>query len=597
MDKVIKALGAVFGDIGTSPIYTFTVLSLFVKPTKENIFGIVSLICWTLVIIVTIQYVFLAMNLSKRGEGGIIVLKEIATSLIKSSRMLIFITFLSYVGFSLMLGDSVITPAISILSAVEGLPLISIFSGLERIDLVAIAIIITTTLFFFQKYGIEKVGQYFGYIMTLWFCVLFISGLQGLSFYPEIIASINPEYAINFILNNGFASFLILSDIILAATGGEALYADMGHLGREPIVKAWNFVFIALLFNYLGQGAFFISHSNSKNIYFDLMNTDFGIFYSAILILTILATIIASQATISASFSLIYQGIITGILPMLRIVHTSTELKPQIFIPSVNWLLFITILVVLIIFQSSENLAAAYGFAVSGTMTITGILLTVIYFMKKSYLYLLLSIFVFCVDLSFFIANFSKIEHGAYITIIIACFILALILIYNYGKYRLSKALNLVDINEYIKEFKELYQKSSKVEGSAIFFVKDIHKIPPYIINTTLKQNIIYQKNILLSIGSLEQPFGKIIYNYGVITDGLEAISIKVGYMEILKLEKLLREIGINEKVIFFGIEDIFSNNPLGKIFAFIKRNTPSFVQFYNLPIHKTHGVLTRIKI
>ena len=368
-------MGLVFGDIGTSPIYTLTAIFLLIPPTPENIMGILSLIVWTLTILVTVQYTFLAMHLGKKGEGGTIVLKEILLPLLKSGNQVAFISLLAIVGISLFIGDSVITPAISILSAVEGSLLIPGLENTSQVTLMVIAGIISIVLFSFQARGSEKVAWAFGPVMVIWFLALATGGLMALFAAPQVLLAINPMYGINYLLSNGLAGFLILSSVILCATGGEALYADMGHLGREPIVQAWYLVFVALSINYLGQGAFLMTHPDAKNVLFEMVFSQMQVLYIPFLLLSIAATIIASQAMISGIFSIVYQGITTHIMPLLRIEYTSAQLRSQIYIDVVNWMLLFAVLLIIAIFKSSNNLTHAYGLAVCGTMTITGIMI------------------------------------------------------------------------------------------------------------------------------------------------------------------------------------------------------------------------------
>jgi KUP system potassium uptake protein len=266
---IIKSLGLVFGDIGTSPIYTITVVFLLTKPTEANVMGVLSLIAWTMTILVTVEYAWLAMSLAKRGEGGTIVLKEILVPLLKKGRQVSFVTLLSFIGISLLIGDGVVTPAISILSAVEGALLIPGFEKMSQGVLILIAAMIAIVLFSFQRKGTEKVSWTFGPVMVIWFLSLTISGVISIMHAPYVIKAMNPYYAVKFLVENGISGFFILSEVFLCATGGEALYADMGHLGRKPIVRAWYFVFLALLLNYLGQGAFLIEHPQAKSTLFE----------------------------------------------------------------------------------------------------------------------------------------------------------------------------------------------------------------------------------------------------------------------------------------------------------------------------------------
>src|SRR5512143_2075657 len=267
---IIKSLGLVFGDIGTSPIYTLTVIFLLptIVRTEDSVVGVLSLIVWTLIILVTVQYAWLAMSLGKRGEGGTIVLRELLVPLLKSGRQAAVVTLLSFIGISLIIGDGVITPAISILSAVEGVLLIPGYETTSQTVLVIIAGVIAIVLFAFQRKGTEKVAGAFGPLMLLWFAALTISGTASIIQVPSVVKAINPYYAFEFLYENGITGFFVLSEVILCATGGEALYADMGHLGREPIVRAWYFVFFALVLNYLGQGAFLMQHPDAKNVLF-----------------------------------------------------------------------------------------------------------------------------------------------------------------------------------------------------------------------------------------------------------------------------------------------------------------------------------------
>ena len=311
----IKAMGLVFGDIGTSPIYTLTVIFTLTTPTIQHVMGVLSLIFWTLIILVTVEYAWLAMSLSTKGEGGIIVLKEILASKVKKGRRSLFAVYLGYLGVSLLMGDGVITPAISILSAVEGLKL---FPGLGNITLEMILLItcvITIILFAFQHKGSDKVSSSFGPIMILWFLSLFTSGLFYIFKIPNVIMAISPHYAIDFMLHNGLPGFFILSEVILCATGGEALYADMGHLGAKPIRQAWYLVFMALVINYFGQGAYLQLYGKSQFILFEMVHKISDFLYIPFIILALFATIIASQAMISAVMSLVYQGITTRIFP------------------------------------------------------------------------------------------------------------------------------------------------------------------------------------------------------------------------------------------------------------------------------------------
>ena len=595
--KIIKSFGLVFGDIGTSPIYTFTVIFLLLKPNITNIMGVLSLIFWTLTILVTVEYSWLAMSLGKRGEGGTIVLKEILTPFLKSGRTITFITLLTFIGVSLLIGDGVITPAISILSAVEGMRLIPSLADINQNTLILIAAIIAIALFYIQKKGTEKVTGFFGPIMVLWFIALTLSGLVSIIEFPMVVKAINPYYAIQFMLHHGIAGFFVLSEVILCATGGEALYADMGHLGRKPIIRAWSVVFFALIFNYLGQGAFLAMHPQAKNILFEMVNNHAHILYIPFLILSIMATVIASQAMISGMFSIVYQGITTRIMPMFKVDYTSEELRTQIYIATVNWFLLVSVLFAMFIFKESSALAAAYGLAVTGTMTITGIMMTWIFIERKSYYKTGIAIFVTIIDFLFLASNMLKIPHGGYWSIVIASIPLAVILIYTTGQKLLYKSLKPTKIDDFLERYIPEYHHAYRIRGTALFFIRDPKVIPPYISNTMFNNKIIYQDNVLISVNITEEPFGVQTAFKEDLAKGLRVFEIKLGYMEVMDIEKIINKAEINENVIFYGMEEIYTENFTWKIFSFIKKITPSFVQFYSLPSNKLHGIITRIQM
>jgi KUP system potassium uptake protein len=594
---VINSMGLVFGDIGTSPIYTLTVIFLLTKPTEAHVIGVLSLIVWTLIILVTLEYAWLAMSLGKKGEGGTIVLKEILVPLLKSSRNVAFVTILAYIGTSFLIGDGVITPAISILSAVEGLRIIPAFENIGQGTIMFISGLIAIALFSIQSKGIEKITWVFGPIMVLWFFSIAFSGIASIFYTPQVLYAVNPYYAIRFLLDNGLTGFFVLSEVILCATGGEALYADMGHLGREPILKAWRFVFLALVLNYLGQGAFVIRNPGSTNILFQMLNQQANLLYIPFLMLSIVATIIASQAMISGMFSIVYQGITTRIMPMLKIDYTSGLLKSQIYISTVNWALLISVLYMIALFKESSSLAAAYGLAVTGTMSITGIMMTSIFYHRKQATKAVISLFITFVDLTFLLSNSYKIPHGGYWSVIIAAIVFSLIVIYTSGQTRLYGLMKLMKADDFLKQYNELYANENKISGTALFFTRDINRVPQYISHIMFKNNIIYENNIFTSIVKLDSPFGVESAFTDEPAEGLKVFEIKAGYMEVINVEQILKEKGIYEKTIFYGIEDIFSSNIVWKIFSVIKKLSPSFVQFYRLPPEELHGVMTRFEM
>ena len=597
MQGVVKSMGLVFGDIGTSPIYALAAIFLIIPPSPDNILGMLSLIIWTMTTLVTVQYTYLAMQLGKKGEGGTIVLKEILLPMLKSGRSIALVSLLAIIGIALFIGDGVITPAISILSAVEGATLIPGLEDTPQTMLMLVAGIIAIGLFAFQARGTERVAWTFGPVMVVWFLALTLSGFVAILSYPGVILAVNPLYGVNYLLGHGPEGFLILSSVILVATGGEALYADMGHLGREPIIRAWYIVFAALTVNYLGQGAFLMTHPGARNILFEMIYSQFSVLYIPFLLLSVAATVIASQAMISGIFSIVYQGITTRIMPLLKVDFTSPLLRSQIYIDVVNWMLLFAVLFIIVIFQTSNNLTHAYGLAVCGTMTITGILILWILLLRGQIIKAFVSLAVFCITVIFLLANFSKIPYGGFWSLAIAFIPFAIIMVYVNGQKNLQAALRPVPLDVFLPKFNEIYTTLNRISGTALFFARDFRQLPQYIPRIMFTNNIVYDDNIIISIIRTEQPFGVTWGFTRELAPGLSIFEIYLGYMEIADIAGILKEAEIDEKTIFYGMEDITTTHVVWRLFAALKRLTPSMVQFYKLPSDKIHGVVTRVDL
>ena len=595
--NAFKSLGVVFGDIGTSPIYTLTVVFILLKPTTDNIIGILSLIIWTLTTIVTIKYVWLAMSLSKRGEGGTIVLMEILLRLLKPGKRVAFTLLLAYLGVSLLIGDGIITPAISILSAVEGVRFLPQFAGTLQLDLVFVAAIIAIILFLFQRIGTDKVAVAFAPIMLIWFLALFITGFLYFIQEPWVIKAASPYYALKFFFDNGFIGFLTLSEVILCATGGEALYADMGQLKRRPITKAWCFVFVCLFFNYMGQAVYMIQHPDAKNILFGMVAHKAGFFYLPFLILSIFATVIASQAMITGIFSIVYQAINTRLMPMLKIDYTSPKIREQIYIPIVNWFLLISVVFIMFLFQSSDKLAAAYGLAVTGAMVFAGIMMVMIFQITKHWIKFSFTIFVTTIITIFFASTLFKIPTGGFWSLILSCVPLFIILLYTTGQRKLFKAMRRIDLKHFLVAYNKAYLKQNKIKGTALFMIRDTALIPQYIIHTIFQNDILYEESIFLTIIRKTGPWGVNAEFKKDIAQGLRHFEIRMGYMERESVTELLKDAGIKEKVIFYGIQDIVSRRPLWKLFSIMNKLIPPYVKYYRLSPRKLHGIVSRIEM
>jgi KUP system potassium uptake protein len=590
-------MGLVFGDVGTSPIYTLTVIFALTKPTQENVFGILSLVFWTLTLLVTVEYAWLAMSLGRKGQGGEIVLREILIKMLKSGRLLAFGSLLSFIGVSLLLGDGVITPAISIMSAVEGLLLIPGLADIHQGTLTLIAVTIAIGLFIMQYKGTDKVARVFGPVMVLWFATLTVTGLFSLAEMPEIIGAISPHYAIRFFLDNGLSAFFVLSEVILCATGGEALYADMGHLGRRPIIRAWYFVFFALVLNYLGQGSFLLRNPETKNLLFGMVQSQAPPLYIPFLILTIMATVIASQAVISGVFSIVYQGITTRLMPLMKVDYTSRVLKSQIYIGFINWSLMCAVIFIMLIFRKSANLAAAYGMAVTGSMTITSLMMIIVFSHTNKKWKVPIAVAVCMLDFLYLSSTLTKLPHGAYWSLILASFPFATILLWTFGQRTLYRALRPLDLETFLVSYEQIYASGRILAGTALFFSREWNVIPPYVIHCIIRSNIVYEKNVLISIVRTDEPFGLKTLLRENLGPGLAALEVRAGYMALVDIESLLKLNGIREKVIFYGIEDINTRNPAWKVFSLIKKLTPNFVQFNKLPASRLHGVVTRVEM
>ena len=425
----LSALGVVFGDIGTSPLYAMKEAfsgAHDLTPNADRVYGILSLIFWSLMIIVTIKYVALVMRANNRGEGGIMALVALVKRAPMSARATGALVVLGIFGASLFYGDGMITPAISVLSAVEGLEVAA--PGVENL-VVPIALVLLTGIFLVQRFGTGVVGRLFGPIMLVWFGVLSALGVAEIVRHPGILRALSPTYAVTFFVDNGSIAFLALGSVVLAVTGAEALYADMGHFGRSAISRAWLIVaFPALLLNYMGQGALLISDSTAVDNPFYRLAPDWG--RLPLVFLATAATIIASQAVISGAFSVTAQAIQLGFLPRMSIKHTSRSAEGQIYVPAINWLLFVAVAALVLGFRSSSNLASAYGIAVTATLAIDTVLAFVVIrtlWRKPLWVVVTGTVAFLLVDLGFLAANTTKILHGGWFPIVMGIVVFTLL--------------------------------------------------------------------------------------------------------------------------------------------------------------------------
>ncbi|HTV38037.1 MAG TPA: KUP/HAK/KT family potassium transporter [Xanthobacteraceae bacterium] len=594
----LAALGVVFGDIGTSPLYTLkTVLDLAGGPTDASTtLGALSLIWWTLFIVVTMKYVNFAMRIGNDGEGGIIALLALL-GVQKHHRPAIVAAGLF--GAALIYGDGTITPAISVLSALEGLQQLA--SSLQRYVL-PLAVVILFGLFALQPLGVSKIGRAFGPIMLVWFLVMAILGLYGITRHPGVLVAVNPVYGVKFLATGGARSFLVLGGIFLCVTGAEALYADMGQFGTTPIRRAWNFiVFPSLLLNYAGQAAIVLEGAPREgNIFYQLCPAPL---LAPLIVLATIATIIASQSIITGAFSMTRQAIVLGWLPRLRVTHTSEEGYGQIYVGAVNWLLMIATLGVTLGFGKSGNLASAYGIAVSLTMLITGVLLFIA--MREIWHWPLLgassvAIIFVVVDLSFVLANMAKVRDGGYVPLLLAVAVFAIMWIWHRG-------MNAVSARTIAKQtpLKTFLQRLNshpvaRVPGSAVFLTRSGGETP-LVMEWQVKQNrSLHEYILVLTIAVTSTPHVKLS---GCATVHREAdkfwrAEALYGFMERPDVMKILREckakgaeIDLDDVTFYVGRATILPQEGRGgiprwqeAIFSAMERNSSRITDILRLP-------------
>ena len=595
---IVRAVGLVFGDIGTSPIYTLTIIFLLLPSSLENILGVVSLILWTLVVIVFGQYVFLAMKLDHAGEGGTLVLKRIAEQYLPPGKPAAVIGGLAFIGAALLLGDGVITPAISILSAVEGIRLIPCFAQISTAVIVVISVVIAVGLFLYQPKGSDRVAAAFGPVMVLWFLALGLTGLLAVMETPAILKAINPYYAIQFCWKHGLATFLILAQVVLCITGAEALYADIGQIGKKPIIRAWKLLFVALVLSYLGQGAFLMHKPEASVLLFGMVQHQSQLWYTPFLVLSIAATVIASQSLISGAFSIIFQAISMDRFPLLKIDYTSFRLKSQIYIGAVNWALMGAVIFMMIYFKKSENLGAAYGLAVTGTMAITTVLMAFTYYCRKSWWRFAACLPLLLVNIAFFGSCLTKLPSGGYWSLIIAAIPLGIILVWSSGEAQLLRLRPAISIPEFLPRYIEQYSQP-RLPGTAIFSLLGASgEVPTYVLACMFQHGIVYEHNVFASVIIRDEPYGFTVSPLRPLAPGLYLFEIHIGYMELKRdLKQGFVDAGIDPRVIFYGVPLIESKGLRWLPYAILKRLTFNNRSHFkiSLPAMKTHGVNYRV--
>ncbi len=506
----LAAVGIVYGDIGTSPLYTMK--EVFSKDhglalTEANLLGVVSLIVWGLMIIVSLKYVTLILRANNRGEGGIMALMALALSSVnKTSRLYFPLMLMGLFGATLFYGDSVITPAISVLSAIEGLEVAA--PGLEPF-VVPLTVVVLIALYAVQAHGTAGIGKWFGPIMTLWFAALAAMGIVNIVQAPDILAALNPWHALVFMGNNRLIAFIALGAVVLAFTGAEALYADMGHFGPKPIRMAWfTIAFPALALNYLGQGALLLTNPAAVDNPFYQQLGAWSVY--PLVALSTLATVIASQATISGTFSMTRQAIALGFLPRMRVEHTSASEIGQIYMPMVNWLQLAVVLLAVIGFGSSSNLAAAYGIAVTATMLVTTVLTFFVIRYRWKY-NLLLCIgatgFFLVIDLALFSANVLKILHGGWFPLLLGSFLFTVMLTWKRGRELVFENLqkHTIPLEDFLQSL--FIAPPVRVPGTAIYLRGETDGVPHAMLHNLSHNKVLHERVVFLTVCIHEVPW------------------------------------------------------------------------------------------
>ena len=597
----VGAAGVVYGDIGTSPIYAFRESlhgAMADGLTRGEVLGVISLMLWALIFVVTIKYAIFVMRADNKGEGGVLSLMALAQHAIGKRTRFVFL--LGIAGAALFYGDAILTPAISVLSAVEGLKLAIPAFNPALVQPVAVGILIA--LFVAQARGTGKVGLIFGPLMVVWFMVLGALGLSHISDDPHIFAALNPVHAISFLTSHGKAAFIVLGSVFLCVTGAEALYADMGHFGKRPIRAAWLwFVFPCLAINYLGQGAMVLAHPERASDPFFLMAPDWGLL--PLSILTMAATIIASQAVITGAFSLTQQAIQLGLLPRLEIRFTNEEQRGQVYMPQINWLLLIGVVALVIVFESSSNLASAYGIAVTATMLVDSFLIYIVMtrlWNFRPWIAMAIVTPFIIVDIAFFSANLLKVFAGGWFPLLLGGFLLFVMLTWVRGSSILmAKSLrDSVPIAALIDSLK--VGPPVRVKGTAVFLTGSLESAPIALMHNLKHNKVLHERNVLLKVLTADTP--RVADDARAVmhrlSDDFVTIEMSFGFMESPNVPRVLAQLrksggpkfDIMNTSFFLGRRTVLASPKGGmplwqdKLYVALARSATNATDFYHIP-------------
>ena len=622
----VGALGVVFGDIGTSPLYT--VQTVFnpndphpVPVTRESIFGVVSLIFWSVTIIVTVTYVLLVMRADNDGEGGILALITLIRrrGVPGGRRTKLTLAALGVFGASLFFGDSIITPAISVLSAIEG---VKVAAPSVSNLVVPITAAIIVCLFLVQRFGTGTVGRLFGPVMAVWFLAIGICGLRGIADHPEILKALSPSYAIGFLFGHFSIAFYSLAAVVLAVTGAEALYADMGHFGRAPITRVWLLlVFPACILSYMGQGALILGNPSGIQSPFFLLVPGWA--RLPMVFLAAAATVIASQAVISGAFSVTQQAAQLGYLPRLRIAHTSEKQKGQIYVPWINWALMIAVLTLVVTFKTSAALAYAFGMAVTGTITITTLLFFYIvrYHWRRPFWIVAIGAgTLLSVDLLFLAANLTKLVHGAWLPLLIALVIFTVLTTWQRGRELVTRRRQQDEgpLRAFIDELHAMKPPLLRVPGTAVFLNRGKATTPLAMRANVEHNHILHEHVLILSIETRPVPHIPVakrltIDDLGYKDDGITYVSARFGYMDtpdvpgllpLIRKAEIESPLGDDRDVSYFlSTIDLHRGDAPGmsrwrkQLFLATARITADAAEYFQLPRDRTVIMGSRIEL
>jgi len=615
---IIGALGVVYGDIGTSPLYTVKQCFEDVHHvTPASIYGVLSLIAWALFVVVTLKYVIVIMRADNRGEGGILALTALALRASRSSRGYGWILAAGLVGASLFYGDGVITPAISVLSAVEGL---KVATPLFESYVLPITIVLLGALFVMQRSGTARVGDFFGPIMAVWFVVIAVLGLVEIVRQPGILLALNPYYGLSFLVANPGRGFVLLGAVVLAVTGAEALYADMGHFGARPIRRAWlYFVFPALLFNYFGQGALLLGARDPAAVQRVLDNPfyrlapDWALY--PLVILASAATVIASQAVISGAFSMTRQAVQLGYLPRLEVRHTSEQEIGQIYVPRVNLFLLVAVVGLVLGFRSSDNLGAAYGIAVTGTMSITTVLALIYMYGVRQWhpgVAALLFGFFLTVDLAFFAANMLKIEEGGWFPLVVAAVVYTVMSTWRSGRQLLvhERERDALPLDTFIATLRP--GRPPRVPGTAVFMTGNITIVPNALLHNLKHNKVLHERVVLMTVRTEDIPHVSDEQRLEIrhLDQNIHTITLRYGFMDQPNIPRGLAQcramqfhFNLLETSFFVGREKIVSGKRTRlwrwrkRVFIFMSNTMLDATEFFRIPTNRVIELGGQIEI